>query len=80
MLYNVSGAHISIAMRCVAVGTRPNSSFNCHSLLVSTHTLVYTHSRAATLTGAHHEITLRGSGEIFIVASLTVVIFALLGQ
>ena len=80
MLYNVSKAHISIAMRCVAVNTLPKSSSHYDSSLPSTHTLVYAHSCAATLTGAQHGTTLRGSGEECIVTSRTAVEFALHGQ
>ena len=80
MLYNVSEAHTSIALRCVAVGTPPKSSLYDHSSLPSTHTLVCTHSCAATFTGDQHGTTLRGSGEEFIVTSRTAVEFALQGQ
>ena len=80
MLYNVSETHTSIAMRCVAVGTLPKSSSHYDSSLPSTHTLVCTHSCAATLTGAQYGTTLRGSGEECIIASRSVVEFALYGQ
>ena len=80
MLYNVSEAHISAAMRCVAPGTLPKSSTHYDSSLPSTHTLVCTHSCAATLTGAEHGTTVRGSGEECIVAWRTAVEFALHGQ
>ena len=68
MLYNVSEAHISAAMRCVALGTLPKPSSHYDSPPPSTHTFVCTHSCAATLTGAQYGTTLRGSGDECIVA------------